>query len=324
MKTYPNIREISNNSSGSRLEIFTSPGGSLDTSALPRKPLDKRAKSKYFTNKLAIALAERRGELEQYYRNAFYCNHILTQVGNKITGKYCKTRICNTCNRIRMANLIDGYSPVLEKYTDLQFVTLTIPNVSASELKPTISLMGKSFVKLIDRLRKRGIHPNGLRKLEITYNASRKDFHPHYHLIVSNKDVAQTIVAEWIKHNPTADIKAQNIRVVTEGALKELFKYTAKVVTKINGKQVIIVDAVDTIIQALHKRRIIQPFGEIRKQIAEDIEDIDELQSDRYDIPYYELMSWTWRGEDWVNEYGECLTGYTASDALRELVVDDG
>ena len=324
IKTYPNIREFSGNCSGGRNEISTQAGGSLDTLAQLRKPLDKRASSKYFTNKLAIALADRKGELEQYYRNAFYCNHVLTQAGEKITGKYCKTRICNTCNRIRMANLIEGYSPILEKYTDLQFVTLTIPNVSASELKSSISLMGKSFVKLLDRFRKRGIRPNGLRKLEITYNARRKDYHPHYHLIVSNKDVAQMIVAEWIKHNPAADIKAQNIRVVTSGSYKELFKYAAKVVTKINGKQVIILDAVDTIIQSLYSRRIIQPFGDIRKQIAEDIEDIDELQSDLYDIPYYELMSWTWRGEDWVNEYGECLTGYTPSDIIRNLVIDSG
>lgn len=318
-----NIRQKSGNGSGPGVEIFTAGGGSLDTSADLRKPLLKRAKSKYFTNKLAVALADRRGELEQYYRNAFYCNHTLTQTGGKITGKYCKTRICNTCNRIRMANLIDGYSPVLEQYSDLQFVTLTIPNVCAGDLKLSITSMGKSFVKVLDRLRKRGIRPDGIRKLEVTYNATRKDYHPHYHLVVPGKETAKKIVAEWLYVNPASDIKAQDIRSVTSGSLKELFKYTAKVVTRVNGKQVIVLDAVDTIIQALHRRRIVQPFGQIRKLVSEDIEETFELDADRYDIPDYELMSWTWRGEDWVNEYGECLTGYTPSDVLVKLVMDD-
>ena len=294
----------------------------LDTSAQLRKPLLKRAKSKHFTNKLAIALAEQRNEFEQYYRNAFYCNHDLTQVGNVITGKYCKTRICNTCNRIRMANLIDGYSPVLDKFSDLQFMTLTIPNCPGADLSQAITTMWKSFVKVIDRLRKRGIHPSGLRKLEITYNVKRKDYHPHYHVIVSSKEVATAMLTEWMKLNPTSSIKAQDIRPVTAGAQKELFKYTAKVVTKINCKQVIVIDAVDTIIRALHKRRIIQPFGEIRKEVSEDIEEVFELDAARYDIPDYELMSWKWYGDDWVNEYGELLTGYTPSDFVTNISFD--
>jgi hypothetical protein len=127
------------------------------------------------------------------------------------------------------------------------------------------------------------------------------------------------ILLEWLKSNPTASEKAQDIRDVTVDSLKELFKYTAKVVTKINGKQVIVLSAVDTIIQALHKRRIIQPFGEIRKEVSEDI---DDLQADAYDIPQYDFMQWTWCGEDWVNEYGELLTGHVPSEAMKEIGID--
>ena len=297
-------------------------GGSLDTSVQPRKPLEKRAKSKHFTNKLAVQLAELRNEREQYYRNAFYCNHILTQVGNKITGKYCKTRICNTCNRIRMANLIEGYDSVLSKYNDLQFVTLTVPNCPGEELPATIVKMQRTFTRIVDRLRKRGIKPSGLRKLEITYNSSKSNYHPHYHLVVSGVNVASMILTEWLISNPNASEKAQDIRAVTNDSLKELFKYTAKVVTTINGKQTIVLKAVDTIIAALHGRRIIQPFGEIRKEVSEDIEETFELDADVYDIPYYELMSWMWTGEDWCNEYGELLTGYTPSQQIKEIRFD--
>lgn len=320
----PNIRGIQTNCSPDPPVFSQNGSASLDTLAQLRNPLLKRAKSKYFSTFIAKALADKKNDLEQYYRNAYYCNHELTQRGDKITAKYCKTRICNTCNRIRMANLINGYTPVLEKYSDLQFVTLTIPNCSGQDLQATISEMGKKFVKILDRLRKKSIRPDGLRKLEVTYNAKRGDFHPHYHIVVSGKSTADAILCAWMQLNPLADSKAQDVRSVTIYALKELFKYTAKVVTKINGKQTIVIDAVDTIIRSLRSRRIIQPFGEIKKQIAEDIEDIDELQSDRYDIPHYDFMIWIWRGEDWVNEYGECLTGYTPSDTIRNLQVDSG
>ena len=313
-KPLPSYSHSDKNSHGS--------GVALDTSVLPRKPLHKRAQSKHFTNKLAVELAELRNEREQYYRNAFYCNHILTQVGNKITGKYCKTRICNTCNRIRMANLIEGYNSVLSKYNDLQFVTLTVPNCPGQELPATIVKMQRTFTRIVDRLRKRGIKPSGLRKLEITYNSSRSNYHPHYHLVVSGVDVAKDILAEWLISNPNASEKAQDIRAVTNDSLKELFKYTAKVVTTINGKQTIVLKAVDTIIASLHGRRIIQPFGEIRKEVSEDIEEKFELDADLYDIPYYELMSWMWRGEDWCNEYGELLTGYNPSQQIKEIGFD--
>ena len=317
----PNIRQNHIPSSYPSENFTLEADGSLDTLAQPRKALDKRAKSKHFTGKLAIALADLGGDLEKYYRNAFYCNHTLTQVGTKITGKYCNTRICNTCNRIRMANMINGYGPVLQELKDLQFVTLTIPNIPGEELPGAITAMGKSFVKVMDRLRKRSISYGGIRKLEITYNTVRNDFHPHYHLIVSGAVVAKTIVDEWLLLNPTAKIYGQNIRPVDANSLKELFKYTAKVVSVVNGKQIILVKVVDTIMRALYKRRIVQPFGYIKKYIEEDI---DELQSDTYDIPYYENMEWRWEGEDWCNEYGELLTGYTPSDTVRDLIIDSG
>lgn len=56
--------------------------------------------------------------------------------------------------------------------------------------------------------------------------------------------------------------------------------------------------------------------------MSEDIEEKFELDAHLYDIPYYELMCWKWRGEDWCNEYGELLTGYAPSQQIKEIGFD--
>lgn len=306
---------------------FSKPvGGSLDTLGELRNctvehrddKLLKRAKSKHFTGKMAIALAELHSPLEKYYRNAFYCNHSLTQSGQTLSGKYCGTRICNTCNRIRTAKLISGYEQAIKKFDDPQFVTLTVPNVQGDLLSQKLDEMYKKFRKITDRLRKKKLKYAGLRKSEVTVNVIRDDFHPHFHLIVDSLEAATYFVKAWLELNPTSNIKGQDIRKADENSMKELFKYTAKVVSNINGKQVIMIKAVDTIMQALRKRRIIQPFGGLIKYVDEEIRE-EDLKADRYNIPEYELMSWTWEGTDWINEYGETLTGYEPSDTIKAI-----
>ena len=158
--------------------------------------LKKRAKSKHFSNELSLALVDTKSELNQAYWNTWHCNEVLDQNGKTITGRYCKNRWCNTCNRIRTAKLIKGYEKPLKELKDMQFVTLTIPNVKASALKTSIEDMIAEFKRIQETFRKRGTPIVGLRKLECTYNATTKTFHPHFHAGVSGKKVADELVKE--------------------------------------------------------------------------------------------------------------------------------
>lgn len=295
----------------------------LDTLAQLRKSdykndkqkLLRKARSKYFTTKLAIPLAELKNEREKYYRNAFYCSHIITQNDNKFTARYCNTRICNVCNRIRTAKLINGYG-VQIKELDSYFVTLTIPNVTENELSNTLEKMTKAFRSIQNRLRKL----KGIRKLEITYNAISNTYHPHFHVILDGSENSNTLKNEWMKEFPLALPYCQDIRKANESSVVELFKYTTKVVTKVNGKMSIYVHAIDTIIRSLYQRRAIQPFGGL-KMVAEDI---TELQSEIYEgLPEYEAIEWVWENDatDWINKYGECLTGYEPTEAMQNIKV---
>jgi hypothetical protein len=63
------------------------------------------------------------------------------------------------------------------------FVTLTAPNVKGEDLKNEITRYNKAFKNLCKRDEVANINKGYIRKLEITYNAERDDYHPHFHVI---------------------------------------------------------------------------------------------------------------------------------------------
>lgn len=271
----------------------------------------KRARSKYLTSSIAIGLADMKTPLEKYYWNAWHCNCTLLQQGDTVTGKYCNTRICYTCNRIRTAKMIHGYVPAICSMLEPRFVTLTRLSVTGDALSGTLTDMCTTFRRTLKLNCKRKRYgnstiQNGIRKTEVTYNAKCDTYHPHFHIICDGQLAAEQLVASWMALNPgVTDIKAQNIRPVDELSLMELFKYSTKIVTA--GKRSVPLPALDIIMRSLYGRRMIQPYGAIRRVS----EEVDELRSDSYpELPEYELMEWTWHEHDWINRYAECLTGF--------------
>jgi len=232
----------------------------------------------------------------------------LEQENDTIKAHYCNTRICHICNRIRTAKMMNGYMPQFGE--NMQFVTLTLPNVNAVDLKYTCDYITKQASDLIRNLReKKGIKVNGIRKLEITYNNKQDTFHPHLHMIVDK--YGNEIVDLWLKRIPEANIQAQDCRLADKNSLNELFKYTTKIIGHKPGEYVVYVNALDTIMQALSKKRCFQPFGNIHKVK----EDIVELEKQVYDnIPSYDFMVWKWDDCDWVNKNRNTLTGYISPD----------
>lgn len=275
--------------------------------------LRKRAKAKYFTNSYTIPLASLKSPLQKSYNNTIFgCSNLLEQTDKKITTHYCNNRWCIVCNRIRTAKLINGYKIPLSELKDKQFVTLTIPNVSQENLRTTIKQMIKSFQDIKKIINKGNLKIKGLRKLECTYNAIRNDFHPHFHFIVSDKDIANKIVYEWLKRYPDANIKCQDVRPCDNGSTMELFKYFSKIITKDS----IYIQPLDVIFNAMRNLRVYQPLG-----ITKITEDVDEIQSQIIDDLKSAEKIWEWVDYDWVDKTtGECLTGYTPTDEMEKLI----
>lgn len=278
-----------------------------------KKTLLKRARSKYISNNVSLKLADQGSDLKKSYFNTFHCCNVLTQHGQEVTGKYCNNRWCLTCNRIRTAKLINGYYKTLTELNDKYFVTLTIPNVIGTDLRETTKDMIKTFRAIQKTFCKRKTSIIGIRKLEITFNSNRNDFHPHFHLIVSGHQIAVDVVSEWLKRYPNANLQAQDIRPSDDNAVMELFKYFTKIVTKGN----IFISALDTIFLSMRGLRVFQPMG-IKKNVSEDIE---ELRSEIYsDLENLETF-WTWIDNDWIDKNtGETLTGYSPSENVTTLI----
>ncbi len=283
--------------------------------------LKNRAKSKTITNALVRKLAGLESPLKKSYWNTYHCCENIKQIGKTLTSKYCNNRWCATCNRIRTAKLIQGYEPILLKIKDKYFVTLTVPNCSETELFETINKMLREFNKIKDLLRKKKYKLYGIRKLEVTYNFEKNNYHPHFHLIIKGKIESQLILNEWLKRFPDARKIAQDIRMADEKSIKELFKYFTKLVSKHSNKAYIY--ALDQIFQSMRGKRVFQPFG-IKKYVSEDIE---ELQSSLFENLKDNVTDWQWHDDffDWVDiNSGELLTNYNLSEDKKTRKIISG
>jgi hypothetical protein len=282
--------------------------------------------------------------LHNHYQKAYYCSDKVTQEGLRLTTRFCNSRVCHTCNRIRTAKQIKYYEPTMAKSmlegSKMSFATLTIVNVKADSLRVTIREMKRNLT-LIQRVLKerRGISAKGIVKLEVTWSFIRKDFHPHFHIISDSFEYNEMLIEEWLKRYPTSKRKAQKNKYATlKNGLKELFKYSTKIIDtdsrsnkkKKEKKTIAHVNlyALDVIMNALHKQRTITAFG--MKQVSEEVDNL--VSQEYYDLPptpykkltttklfdnntssYYEVMSyeyyptieWVWKDNEWYSE-GYC------------------
>lgn len=289
----------------------------------------KRAKAKFAQNRLLQALVKLDSPLKKQYEDTQFCSWTLLQNGNTLTAKYCKQRWCRICNRIRTGKLISGYEKAIKDMVRPQFVTLTIPNVPAEELRETMQEMLHNIRRIQDLRRKNKKKLiKGIRKLECTYNADNNNYHPHFHFIVDSFENAYSLRKEWLKRYPNATTKGQDIKKATKPI--ELFKYFAKLTSKskkdtitIKGKKIIRDEwhypkALDTIFQAITNMRIIQPMGGIR-MVSDEIEEVEAVEMQAGEITEDRTL-WKWtRMEtepgkytfDWVDQCtGEMLTGF--------------
>ena len=279
----------------------------------PKNKFNKKAKAKDYTQRINAPLCYLDSPNHKMYSNAYNCNNI--QIWNretqKLTSRYCNSRTCMICNRIRTAKLLNGYFKPLFDLMDnepdkkLEFVTLTIPNCKKEDLAYTRDKMAKNLTNIIRVLNeKRGMDISGIKKIEITYNDIEDNYHPHFHIIV-NKNSGQLIIDEWLKRYTEAEIWCQQTKKVNDiHALKELFKYSTKFLIKDNktGKQKIYTHAIDVIMSSLYKKRSVQSFGKLKKLDEQISEEIEQLISEEIENMYqlellnssndFELIIW--------------------------------
>lgn len=245
--------------------------------------LRKKTKRKGLGYWIAKRLTETNPDspLIKSYRNSLYCQSLINITDGKITSTYCKNRWCPICNRNKTAELINKYLPTLETYRQLYFITLTRPNVLGDNLKAEIKDLLKTLRRVMQtRKSKQFIREGavGIRKLECTYNPET-GYHPHFHLLVSDFAFADYIVSRWLKVNPTASIKAQDLKPTDgkTGSYLEIFKYFTKLLAKDKSTNRVYFDAksMDVIFTAMRGQHTIETIGNL-KAIEPNQETTDE------------------------------------------------
>lgn len=247
------------------------------------KALKGRAKRKMITQALVLGLidvADQKGiqERKKGYWNTYHCQSKIITAEGRLYGKYCKNRFCTVCCAIRKAEIINKYLPVVKTWPDPHFVTLTIKARSLSNLSKFLKGVMSAFQRINNKYRKRhqrkkGLKLMGIKSLECNFNPVKRTYNPHLHLIVPNKEIADTLITEWLKiWTPKFTHRAgQHSTAIRdrEKALIEIIKYGSKIFTepdvnnKLRGKgnPKIHIAALDNIFRAMSGLRIFERFG---------------------------------------------------------------
>jgi hypothetical protein len=236
-----------------------------------QKSLHNRAKAKYHTLQYLPYLIKLNSPLKNSYCNTLTCSESIISKDGILNSAYCKNRWCQVCNRIKTANLINGYQPELEKLQEKRFCTFSFQNVKANDLTNALKhynkwwrifyLYQKDQLKKYHRELKKAIKDGldtydleqhikdirlaGIKKLECTYNSNENSnwydtYHPHIHLLIRGEKMARDCKASWIKYcrknGLKLDLQAQQIKEPDDNVCKELFKYFSKIASSTGKK----------------------------------------------------------------------------------------
>lgn len=187
----------------------------------------------------------------------------------------CKHRFCPVCswrksrkNALKISILMEYLKQ--EENKEFLFLTLTAPNVKAGELKDEIKHYNEAFKRLMQRKEVKSAVKGYIRKLEVTYNKERDDYHPHFHVILAVDKHYFNNKRQYIKRGRWLELWQQSTKnaLITQvdvrkvkpqtnkKEISEVAKYSAKDSDYLEDEQVF-----DTFYQALSGKRLIVYSG---------------------------------------------------------------
>lgn len=153
-----------------------------------KQKLKTLAVSKAFKNDSKLMI----GRSQRMFECASTLEYDINESGERRLKRvwFCKDRMCPMCQTRRsrvvfhqVKNVCSAISKDFPTYKYL-LLTLTVPNVKIEDLPEKISEMSKAWNKLAKRKKFKTSIKGWFRTLEVTYNASRDDYHPHYHVLL--------------------------------------------------------------------------------------------------------------------------------------------
>lgn len=228
-------------------------------------------------------------------------------------GNTCKNRFCPICAWKKSRKDALALSVMMtylkqEEKKEFIFLTLTAPNVEADELENEIKHYNHSFQKLMQRKEVKNIVKGYARKLEITYNEERDDYHPHFHILITvNKsyftDTKQYINRDrWLElwqqvtKNPTiTQVDVRKVRNSKDNKVFEIAKYSAK-----DSDYLINQEVFEVFYNALKGKRLIVYSGLFKKAMTKFKEGkLDEYKEKDLTKYVYAIM-YNWGGKEYL------------------------
>lgn len=267
---------------------------------------DRKRKNMYVADiysKFNLKKAQRMAECWEYIKIA---HNTKTNVHKLAFANSCKVRLCPCCAWRRSRKYSIENSKMLRaingKYI---FLTVTVKNCAGNDLIHTINMLNNAWKRFYERKAIKQIMLGSVRNLEITYNKRTKLYHPHIHILMQvpggyfgkhyiKQSDWQSIWREAaeLDYNPIVDVrKVKNSKVYFE-----ISKYVAKLSDVLDLKGEEAINVVETLDEALYKRRIISYTGTFRQwrreqKLKDDIEDKEESDFNNED---WEILCYRW------------------------------
>ena len=300
--------------------------------------MDKSTKKKRKNGVLAYFMEKLVSEnivSESTLKNIKECNTFMMMVADESMekkkqhkGNTCKNRFCPICAWKKSRKDALALSVMMaylkqEEKKEFIFLTLTAPNVPADELNDEIKHYNQSFQRLMQRKEVKNVVKGYARKLEITYNEERDDYHPHFHVLIAvNKsyftDTKQYINRDrWLElwqqvtKNPLiTQVDVRKVRSLKENRIFEIAKYSAK-----DSDYLINQDVFEVFYKALKGKRLIVFSGLFKEAMTKfkdgELDDYKEKDVTKY---VYAIM-YNWGGR----KYLEMEKRYLTDDELEEV-----
>ena len=219
-----------------------------------------------------------------------------TDDGCKVyNANFCRQRLCPMCQRRRslkvFGQMLQVANKLTENYAALHLV-LSRPNVTADALEKELSWLFSSSSRYFRDKDIKKAFKGILRCCEVTYNPTRKDYHPHLHCMVfvnksyfTSRDYLkrETLSHKWdtitgVKNSCCYISRVKDI----EKGVAEVCKYAVKPFDLDDD-----ISIYRTLYSALHGRRMIQSYGIVRQKLKELNLDFDIIEDENIVEKHY-------------------------------------
>lgn len=180
----------------------------------------------------------------------------------RLVSNHCHDRFCRPCGAARASRMAANLQNVISNLRNVRFVTLTLRH-NALCLTDQLNRLYKCFGDLRRRKWWQSLVKGGCAMVEITLGRDKR-WHPHLHLIVEGRYMAQSeLSAEWLR--VTGDSSIVDIRAIRDDGADYVARYVTKYVCKPMSDSVLAdPDKLAEMIEALRGRRLCLTYGSWR------------------------------------------------------------